>query len=74
MNRELAVRLPKLQVEIESSSIEIDHQVTLDIYKGEVLGLVGESASGKTTVATSLLAFQRRGRTDRQRASPSRGS
>ena len=26
-----------------------------------MLGLVGESASGKTTAATSLLAYQRRG-------------
>jgi peptide/nickel transport system ATP-binding protein len=61
MSREVAVRLENLSVEIESSSVEIDHDVTLDIFKGEVLGLVGESASGKTTVATSLLAFQRRG-------------
>ena len=31
------------------------------IRRGEVLGLVGESASGKTTVGTSLLDYQRRG-------------
>ena len=31
------------------------------IHRGEVLGLVGESASGKTTVGTSLLDYQRRG-------------
>jgi len=61
MSAEIAVRLRGLQVEIESSKVEIDHEVSLDLYKGEVLGLVGESASGKTTAATSLLAFQRRG-------------
>ena len=31
------------------------------IRRGEVLGLVGESASGKTTAGTSLLGYQRRG-------------
>ncbi len=61
MNPEIAVCVEELQVEIESSKIEIDHEVSLELYKGEVLGLVGESASGKTTAATSLLAFQRRG-------------
>ena len=33
----------------------------MEIHRGEVLGLVGESASGKTTVGTSLLDYQRRG-------------
>jgi peptide/nickel transport system ATP-binding protein len=32
-----------------------------ELVEGEVLGLVDESASGKTTAATSLLNFQRRG-------------
>ncbi|MCS7194099.1 MAG: ATP-binding cassette domain-containing protein, partial [Meiothermus sp.] len=29
--------------------------VSLEVYKGEVLGLVGESGSGKTTLGRSLL-------------------
>ena len=41
--------------------MDIDDEVTLVIHRGEVLGLVGESASGKTTVGTSLLDYQRRG-------------
>ena len=41
--------------------MDIDDDVSMVIHRGEVLGLVGESASGKTTVGTSLLDYQRRG-------------
>ena len=41
--------------------MDIDDEVSMVIRRGEVLGLVGESASGKTTVGTSLLDYQRRG-------------
>ena len=50
-----------LCVELDPSGTEIDDGVCFELRQGEVLGLVGESASGKTTAATSLLAFQRRG-------------
>lgn len=50
-----------LGVELDPSGIEIDREVSFDLSEGEVLGLVGESASGKTTAATALLNFQRRG-------------
>ncbi len=50
-----------LRVELDPSGTEIDDGVCFELRQGEVLGLVGESASGKTTAATSLLAFQRRG-------------
>ena len=49
-----------LRVELDSG-VEIDDDVSLALHKGEVLGLVGESASGKTTAATALLAFERHG-------------
>ena len=50
-----------LRVELDPSGADIDDEVTLAIHQGEVLGLVGESASGKTTAATALLDFERRG-------------
>ena len=50
-----------LEIALDPSGVEIDHEVNFELVEGEVLGLVGESASGKTTAATSLLAFQRRG-------------
>ncbi len=50
-----------LRIVLDPSGVDIDDEVSLVIRRGEVLGLVGESASGKTTVATSLLDYQRRG-------------
>ena len=50
-----------LRIVLDPSGVDIDDDVSMAIHPGEVLGLVGESASGKTTVATSLLDHQRRG-------------
>ena len=50
-----------LEIALDPSGVEIDHEVNFELVEGKVLGLVGESASGKTTAATSLLNFQRRG-------------
>jgi len=50
-----------LRIVLDPSGFDIDDEVSMVIHRGEVLGLVGESASGKTTVGTSLLDYQRRG-------------
>jgi peptide/nickel transport system ATP-binding protein len=58
---DIVLTVSDLRIVLDPSGIDIDDQVSLAIHQGEVLGLVGESASGKTTAATSLLAHQRRG-------------
>lgn len=45
----------------EHGEIEIVKGVTFTLERGEVLALIGESGSGKTTIALSLLGFARRG-------------
>jgi len=59
--RELVLRVEGLRIVLDPSGVDIDDEVSMEIHRGEVLGLVGESASGKTTVGTSLLDYQRRG-------------
>ena len=58
---DIVLSVRDLRIVLDPSGIEIDDDVSFAIHRGEVLGLVGESASGKTTAATSLLAYQRRG-------------
>ena len=58
---EVVLTVEGLTIVLDPSGRNIDDEVSLWIRQGEVLGLVGESASGKTTAATSLLAHQRRG-------------
>ena len=58
---DVVLRVEGLRVDLDPSGVDIDDDVDLWVREGEVLGLVGESASGKTTAATALLGYQRRG-------------
>jgi len=58
---EAVLKVAGLRIVLDPSGVDIDDDVSMVIRRGEVLGLVGESASGKTTVGTSLLDYQRRG-------------
>ena len=52
-----------LRVEVAGRGVDIVGEVTFHIAAGEVLGLIGESGSGKTTVGLALLGHTRRGAT-----------
>ncbi|WP_298957598.1 ABC transporter ATP-binding protein [uncultured Methylobacterium sp.] len=58
------VEIRGLRVEAKTDSgrrIEIIRGVDLDVADGEILALIGESGSGKTTIALSLLGYTRAG-------------
>ena len=45
----------------EKQEIQIVKGVTFDIHKGEVVALIGESGSGKTTISLATLAYTKPG-------------
>jgi peptide/nickel transport system ATP-binding protein len=55
------LQVEDLRVEIEGTGIDIVDEVSFEIAAGEVLGLVGESGCGKSTVGLALLGHTRRG-------------
>jgi peptide/nickel transport system ATP-binding protein len=58
------VEIRNLKVEARTDSgrvIEIIKDVSFDIAKGEIVALIGESGSGKTTIALTLMGHAREG-------------
>ena len=57
------VNVEKLRVEAgpQGQAKTIVHDVSFTLKRGEVLALIGESGSGKTTIALSLLGYARPG-------------
>ncbi|MCJ2182944.1 ABC transporter ATP-binding protein [Novosphingobium sp. 1949] len=58
------VRLSGLEIcatGADGAARAIVHDIGFDLQPGEVLALIGESGSGKTTIALSLLGYARRG-------------
>ncbi|MEP7070547.1 MAG: ATP-binding cassette domain-containing protein, partial [Usitatibacter sp.] len=58
------VRVEGLRVVVRKEGggeVPIVNDVSFSIPKGEVLALIGESGSGKTTIALAMLGYARRG-------------
>lgn len=57
----LTIRGLKIEARIEDNWREIVHGVDLDLNRGEVLGLIGESGAGKSTIGLASMGFARDG-------------
>ena len=53
----LSIKDLTVHFEMDYGVVEAVNNLSLDIHKGEVLGLVGETGAGKTTVALSILGL-----------------
>jgi peptide/nickel transport system ATP-binding protein len=62
-NKELLVRIRDLHIEGLTGETwnPIVNGVNLDLHKGEVLGLIGESGAGKSTIGLAAMGFTRDG-------------
>jgi peptide/nickel transport system ATP-binding protein len=62
-DKELLVRVRDLKIEGLSGEVwnPIVNGVDLDLHKGEVLGLIGESGAGKSTIGLAAMGFTRDG-------------
>ena len=55
------LEISRLRVELESSGLPVVDDISLHLGRGEIVGLVGESGCGKSTVSTALMGYARRG-------------
>ena len=56
----MVLRIEGLRVETQSGTVLVDG-VDLELARGEVLGLIGESGAGKSTIGLAALTFARPG-------------
>jgi peptide/nickel transport system ATP-binding protein len=56
-----AVVVEGLRVDLEDRDVNVVKDISFAIAPGEILGLIGESGSGKTTVGSAMLGFARPG-------------
>ncbi len=62
-NQEILIKIRGLKIEGRADETwnEIVHGVDLDLHKGEVVGLIGESGAGKSTIGLAAMGFCRDG-------------
>ena len=53
----LSIKDLVIHYETDEEVVEAVNKITLDIGKGEVLGLVGETGAGKTTTALGIMGL-----------------
>lgn len=61
--KDVLLRIRDLRIEAQSGDAwqEIVHGVSLTLHRGEVLGLIGESGAGKSTIGLAAMGFARDG-------------
>ncbi|RDJ10512.1 ABC transporter ATP-binding protein [Rhizobium grahamii] len=57
----LEIRGLKMEAQIDGAWTEIVHGVDIDLRRGEVLGLIGESGAGKSTIGLAAMGYARNG-------------
>lgn len=57
----LTMRDLKISTQLDSGWTEIVHGIDLDLNRGEILGLIGESGAGKSTIGLAAMGFARNG-------------
>jgi peptide/nickel transport system ATP-binding protein len=57
----LKIRGLRLEAFADDKWFEIVHGVDIDLHRGEVLGLIGESGAGKSTIGLAAMGFARDG-------------
>jgi peptide/nickel transport system ATP-binding protein len=57
----LEIRGLKIEAQIDGAWTEIVHGVDIDLRRGEVLGLIGESGAGKSTIGLAAMGYARNG-------------
>ena len=57
----LQIRDLKIEAQIDGAWAEIVHGVDVDLKRGEILGLIGESGAGKSTIGLAAMGYARNG-------------
>ena len=62
-NSDPLVRIRNLEIDglTEETRVRIINDVSLDLKRGEVIGLIGESGAGKSTLGLAAMGFTRDG-------------